>query len=155
MKKVLIYLTVAGLVSSCIVQGLTNDYKKLTESQKKSVLDLETFYDVRQGFIYKVNGQQLKAELKNHNRSIVYIFSNGCSSEFCKPLVFYENYARDNNYKLFMVMNGYTNLDATIKQAISNPLFVIDNFYYDEKISYKYTRYFENELTGNPLKEKN
>ena len=51
-------------------------------------------------------------------------------------------------------MNGYTNLDATLKQSHSNVLLVMDNDYYNEELNYKYSRCFENDLMERPLKEK-
>ncbi len=52
-------------------------------------------------------------------------------------------------------MNGFANLDATLKQEVINVLFVMDNNYYNEKLNYKYTRYFENDLKNRPINEKN
>ena len=154
MKKMMILLSFIGLASSCIVQGWTNDYDKLSDVQKEKITTLKEFQDTRNKLIYKVNGQQLREELKNHSKSIVHIFSNGCSSDLCKPIAFYEDFAVKNGYKLFLVMNGFTNLDATFKQPHSNVLFVMDNDYYHEKLNYKYSRYFKNDLMNRPLKEK-
>ncbi|MHC1774169.1 MAG: hypothetical protein AB9834_02030 [Lentimicrobium sp.] len=154
MKKILILLFFVEVTSSCTVQGWTNDYDKLTEAQKGKIARLLHFSDVSKDSIYKLNGMQLREELKNHPKSIVYLFSNGCSSEFCRPLPVYEDFAVKNGYQLFLVMNGYTDLNATIKQPVSGTLFVIDNDYYNEKLNNKYTRYFENDLTKKPLNEK-
>lgn len=148
-------LSLIAFTTSCVVQGWTNDYNKLNESQKKKIIELEKFQNINKDFIYKINGQQLKKELQNHPKSIVYIFSNGCSSNLCKPISVYEDFAIRNGYSLFLVMNGFANLNETLNQTISQVLFVIDNDYYNEKHCYKYTRYFQNELTNKPLKEKN
>lgn len=92
--------------------------------------------------------------MKNHTKSIVYIFTNGCSSELCKPLAFYEDYATRNGYKLFFVMTGYGSLGETLKQPFTNALFAIDNEYYNKKFSIAYLRYFENDLLKKQLNEK-
>ena len=155
MKRKIVLITFIGLFSSCIVQGWTNDFNKLSEAQQKIIVDLVDFQNLDKGFIYKINGQQLREELKNHSKSLVYIFSNGCSSDLCKPLSVYEEFARSNGYNLYLVMNGYANLDATLKQAVSNVLFVMDNDYYNEKLNYRYSRYFENDLKNRPINEKN
>jgi hypothetical protein len=154
MKNILLFLAFIAVVSSCTVLGWTNDFDKLTETQKEKIAEFDNYKDITKDSIYKLNGQQLREELKNHNRSIVYLFSNGCTSELCKPLSVYEDFAGKNGYQLFLVMNGYTSLNETLKQPISGVLFVIDNDYYNEKHNYKYTRYFENDLTNKPLKEK-
>ena len=155
MKKIIILISLIGFTSSCVVQGWTNDYERLSESQKAKIIEIETFQDIHKGFIYKINGQQLREELRNLAKSIVYIFSNGCSSDLCKPISVYEDYASRNGYNLFLVMNGFANLDETLKQTFSNVLFAMDNYYYNENHCYKYSRYFENELTNKPLNEKN
>lgn len=154
MKNLLILLLFVGVASSCTIQGWTNDFDKLNDTQKGNIAKLIHFSDVSKDSIYKISGLQLREELKNHPKSIVYLFSNGCSSEFCRPLSVYEDFAVKNGYKLFLVMNGYTNLDATLKQPISGVLYVIDNDYYKERLNHKYTRYFENDLTNKPLNEK-
>lgn len=149
-----VFLSFIVLTSSCVVQGWTNDYDKLTDAHKNKILTLKTFQDTSNEFIYKVNGQQLREELRNHSKSIVYIFSNGCSSDLCKPIAVYEDFAAKNGYKLFLVMNGFANLEATLKQPHVSVLFAMDNYYYNEKINYKYSRYFENDLMNRPLNEK-
>ena len=153
-KVIATLLSFIVFTSSCVVQGWTNDYDKLSDAHKNKILTLKTFQDTRSEFIYKVNGQQLREELRNHSKSIVYIFSNGCSSDLCKPIAVYEDFALRNGYKLFLVMNGFANLDATLKQPHGNILFAMDNYYYNEKINYKYSRYFENDLMSRPLNEK-
>ncbi len=62
----------------------------------------------------------------------------------------YENYAKTNGYKLFLVMDGYANLNETTQQRInfSSPLFSIDNEFYESNNRNKYSRYFENDLQG-------
>ena len=85
---------------------------------------------------------------------MVYEFTNGCSSEFCRPLVVYENYAKKHHYKLFMVMNGFANLDKSLGQNFTSPLFAIDGDYYKKRIRAVYTQYFDNELRSKPLKDK-
>lgn len=155
MKEIIVLFLLVGLASSCMVKGWTNDFEKLSAPQKEKILKMETFQDLHKGFVYKINGQQLKEELKNHSKSIVYIFTSGCSSDLCKPISVYEDFALKNGYQLFLVLNGFANLVETLDQKISNPLFVIDNDYYHEERNYKYSRYFENELINKPLKEKN
>ena len=52
-------------------------------------------------------------------------------------------------------MDGYAELNETLEQPISSPLFVINNEYYKSNIRANYSRYFENEITSKPLHEKN
>ena len=105
--------------------------------------------------IYLVNAPQLKEEINNYPRAIVYIFTNGCTSTYCKPLSVYENYADKNGFKLFLVMSGFSDLDKTMDQEIKSTLFAIDSKYYKCNLGVKYYRYFTNELQGRPIKYKN
>lgn len=151
MKKILLSTLLTLIVLSCSVQGVTNDYGKLTPEQKKLIIDLNSFDNLKTDYIYKISGNQLKEELKNHTKSLVYIFKNGCTSKMCKPMMIYENYAKENGYKLFLVMNGYANLSETLNQPYSSTLFSVNNEYYKSNYRNTYQRYFENEISNKPL----
>lgn len=137
-------------LASCSIQGLTNDYGKLSKKEKQTIVPLESFNNLNVDKIYKINGRQLRVELAKHEKSLVYIFKNGCTSDSCNPMYVYENYAKTNGYKLFLVMDGYANLNETTEQRInfSSPLFSIDNEFYESNNRNKYSRYFENDLQG-------
>ncbi|MCK9452988.1 MAG: hypothetical protein M0Q90_14940 [Bacteroidales bacterium] len=154
MKQLFFWFGTLIILNSCVIQGLTNDYGKLSDNEKALIHDFEGFSEVESHAIYEINGKALREELKNHPKSIVYIFANGCSSDFCKPLQVYENFANEHDYRLFMVMIGYANLDKTMEQQFSSPLYAIDTDYYETRISYKYNRYFENDFQGLETKAK-
>jgi len=155
MKKTILLFVLVMFLSSCAIQGLTNDYKKLTSEQQNSIVALNSFDSATDlDIIYKVNGFQLRKELKKYPKVLVYVLTNGCISEYCKPLYIYENYAKENNYKLFLVMDGYGNLSESTKEVLNVPLFSIDNEYYDKKMRGTCTRYFENDMLGRDLKYK-
>lgn len=153
MKKSILTLTFAIVSLSCSIQGLTNDYSKLNDNEKAKIVALENFDNLNSEHVYKINATQLKTELSKHPKSLVYIFKNGCTSELCKPMFVYENFANKNGYKLFLVMNGYANLNETLEQRINfkSPLFSIDNDFYNSKYRNAYMRYFENDLQGKPI----
>lgn len=153
----LVYLLVSLLLSiltSCKITGLTNDYGKLTPIEKSKIISLKTFENLSKDTIYKINALQLKNELLKYDAAMVYEFTNGCSSEFCRPLKIYEKYAQKHHYKLFLVMNGFANLDKTLSQNFTSPLFVIDGGYYKKRFRSVYTQYFDNELRDKPFKDK-
>jgi hypothetical protein len=154
MKKIIMFLFITLIVASCKIQGLTNDYSKLKDNDKMKIIELSSFDNLNNEFIYRINGLQLNNELKKHPKSIVYIFKNGCTSKLCYPLFAYENYAKKNGYKLFLVMDGYGNLNETLEQPISGILFSINNEFYNSKYRATYSRYFENEITNKPREEK-
>lgn len=144
--KYLIFLFTSSIIISCSVNGFTNDYGKLSTTQKSSIKELENFSSLNSEHIYLINGSQLKTELKNNEKSLVYIFTNGCKSKYCKPLFIYENFARENGYKLYLVMDGFKDLEETTKQPLKSNLFAIDSKYYNTNIRSSYNSKFENEL---------
>ena len=155
-KNTIVFLFLVLILNSCSIQGLTNDYGKLSEQEKLQIIPLVGFEKLSLDTIYKINGEQLRTELAKHEKSMVYIFKNGCTSDYCKPMYVYENYAITNGYTLFLVMDGYCNLDETLDQRanFSSQLFSIDNEYYNCDSRTRYSRYFENELRGLPRETK-
>lgn len=154
MQNYINYLFLLILISGCQIYGITNDYNKLTEDEKSLVKKLDSFSAVEGRNIYEINGGQLKNELKKHKKSIVYIFANGCSSEYCLPLSYIETYAKKNDYKLYMVMSGYSFLFATFNQQFTSPLYSIDQEYYGTKYSSKCYKMFVNDITEKPLNDR-
>lgn len=157
MKNTIMLLLASLSLSSCTVYGLNDDYKKLYPEQQRLIVPLQSFQNTDSEHIYKIHGKQLREELKNHPKSIVYTFSNGCKSTYCLPMSTYEKYARENGYKLFLVMNGFGRLSETTKQRsdlFTEPLYAMDSKYYGKTILNTYSKYFENELRGQELKTK-
>ena len=155
--KYLFFLLSILCLNSCVVYGFSSDYNKLSAEQQSTIVPLENFENVDNQHVYKINGQQLKQELKKHPKSLVYIFSNGCTSDYCLPMSNYERFAKENNYQLFLVMEGYGKMEETTKQrseVFTKPLYSIDNDFYNSNYSVKYNRYFENELRGIPQNSK-
>ena len=152
--RIMMFILPILFLISCSIRGFTNDYGKLTPKEKSKIIQLKKFENLSQDTIYKINAIQLKEELLKYDFAMVYEFTNGCSSEFCRPLVVYENYAKKHHYKLFMVMNGFANLDKSLGQNFTSPLFAIDGDYYKKRIRAVYTQYFDNELRSKPLKDK-
>jgi hypothetical protein len=156
MRYLFFFISLISL-TSCTVYGVTNDYKKLSDEEKAQIVPLKDFSTVDNTKIYKINGQQLKAELAKHPKSLVYIFTNGCTSQYCLPMSNYERFAKENNYKLFLVMEGYAKLNKTTEQrseVFQEPLYSIDNDAYNSWYSIRYHRLFENELRGIERKSK-
>ncbi len=156
MKSIFI-LFLSFVLGSCIVivvYGRTNDYDKLTETQKSNIIHYAEGKSLDPRKVYAINAQELLTELKKQPKSLVYIFVNGCSSETCYPMAVYEEYARTHNLKLFLVMTGFAHLSETTDQPFQGPLFAIDGDFYKKEKRSVYTRYFENELQGLPVEHK-
>lgn len=141
------------ILQSCLLQGLTNDYKQLTEDQKAIVRPFTNIEELEPNKVYKVNAAQLKNAMKESPKSIVHLF-NGACPHHTTTLSNFEKYAKDNGYQLFMVLIAYTDLSKSTNQQYEGPLFVIDNDLYGERYGFKYVRYFRNDLMEKPLKSK-
>lgn len=152
--RTILFLILGLILQSCAFYGLTNDYSKLNEEQKKIIKKYDNAEGLNTKYIYEISGTQLKDLLTIHKKSIVYLFANGCTSKYCLPLSVYERYAEDNDYDLFLIMNGYANLSQTLSQNISTPLYSIDAQAYDTKWNNKYVKRFENDLLGLPRDSK-
>lgn len=156
LKHLLLFAFVLLNCSSCgiiEVSGYYNDYDKLTEAQKSVVFGFQGFNNAKRGCVYKINPEQLKAELAIQPKSLVYLFSS-CGCGECIPLSVYEQYANDNGYSIIFVLRDYYKLGNSLEQDIAHPLFVIDNDFYHENRRFIYERYFLNDLLGNPTKMK-
>lgn len=156
MKKIinLILLSSFTIFLNCTIYGLTNDYTKLTQNEKILISKFESFEKLEIQKIYQINPKQLKKEIQKHPKSLVYVFKNGCTSKLCLPMNVYINFAEVNDYQLFMVMDGFANLQETLSQDAETPYFAIDNDYYGISNRNKYIRYFENELMNLPKETK-
>ena len=161
MKAIRIYALLALMMTlafpSCAiieVNGLGNDYKDLTESQKALVRPLERFEDAQPGLVYKLTMPMLKEELEKQPKAIVRVFNPACRGNACKPLSTFQQYAQENGYVLYQVMISYSGLGDAVAQSTEFPLFVIDNDYYGTSLQPLYERYFTNELVGLPRKTK-
>jgi hypothetical protein len=136
--------------NACVLAGLTNDYNKLSREQQERIHNLHSFDEAEPGLIYKINATQLKEELQKHPKALIYVFNSGCGSDACGPLSNYEVFAANNNYRLFLVMTGYTDLEKTISQEVESPLYVIDSDHYGSRYQHVYYRHFTNELQNLP-----
>lgn len=157
MKKHFALFSLLFLLNSCSlvsIGGFSDDYNKLTDEQKAMVVSFEPDQPTDKNKIYVINATELRVELKKYPKALVYTFANSCSSEFCKPLYVYENWAKENDYKLFLVMVSYANIEETLLQNISSQLYVIDSNYYGNGPFGKYVGYFENELKSLDIKTK-
>lgn len=122
-------------------------YKKLPVVWKERILRTDDLTKLDRNYIYPVTGDKLKEELFKYEKSMVVIFVNKCTSNYCVPLKVYEDYAVRNNYKLFLIMQDLNHLDESYNQFFYSPLLVIDEEYY--KGAWNTNKHFEEDLLGN------
>lgn len=157
MKKIILLIFLATALNSCgfvVMNGLSDDYKKLTDEQKEMVASFNPNQPLQKDKIYVINATELKKEVRKYPKTLIYSFANGCSSEFCKPLYVYENWAKEHHYKLFLVMVSYANIEETLSQNCKTQLYVIDSEYYGNGPFGRYVTFFQNELKGLDKKAK-
>lgn len=135
------------LLSSCIIQ-LANgtEYSSLTIEDQSKIKKIDTFIGLDSSVIYELNGNQLKSELKKHPKSLVYLFSSNCSSDFCVPLNTVIEFAKSNELKLFLVLATFYELDKTRAQDIKHQLFSVDAEYYNMNKTRNYIKAFKTDL---------
>ncbi len=158
MYRIIVAALLCLSVQSCRVYGFTDDYKKLSDAEKSMIVPLKTFVNTDQSKIYKVNGLQLRGEIQKHPKSLVYFFTNGCTSEYCRPMSVYQDFAEEHGYKLFLVMEGFGKLEKTTVQRsdiFTAPLFAMDSDFYGKSYSGTYSKYFQNDLRGQQRNTKN
>lgn len=148
MKNIIFLLLFSFLISSCISIEFVNDnyYNHLSSKQQSKINKLVDFDSTKAGNIYEITGEQLMIKLEQNEKSLVYVFSNGCKSDACYPLSQIRDYADENNLKLYMVMTSYHSLDNSLNQKVGVPLYSINAEVYGETKSRKYLKSFENEI---------
>ena len=159
MHKKIIFLTIAlCFLLSCSLEqlieinGYGDDYEDLSEEQKSIIKPLVSFKNIDNNNVYKINPEQLKDELSKQPKSIVKLVSTvDCEYYLRKPLSYYEDFAKENGYKLYIIMTTYYPFNFVMSQHPENTIFVLDYDYYDERQRVICERYFNNELIGLPI----
>ena len=72
----------AIFLSSCSIEGFTNDYNKLSKSEKSLVHKMTCFDSLRPGEVYRINPVMLKEELSRHPKSLVSLYNVDCRQVF-------------------------------------------------------------------------
>lgn len=142
------------IYSACItIYGITDDYNKLSDNEKEVIHHFIENDNLINGHVYTINANQLKNELKKYSKSLVYIFSNGCTGKSCYPMNTYIDFASKNKYQLFLVMAGFNFMNETLIQGAEIPYYAIHSKDYNIKRR-QYIRMFENELLSRDLQYK-
>lgn len=145
MKNVSFLIFLLFLISSCIISR-GNHYKHLTEKDRAKIKELNNFDNLNKNFIYEITADQLLNELETYSKSLVYIFTSGCPGQSIKSLNKIEEYAEQNNLKLFLILTGYYQLNQTLDQDFENQLFSIKASEYGNPNKAGYVTKFRNDL---------
>lgn len=155
MTKIFPLLGLLFLCSSCItIYGVTSDYKKLDPALHAYLATYEEGKDTLYNRVYSITGEQIRKQMEQHDKILVYTFANGCSSSTCYPLATFKRWADENGYKLYLVTTGYGNLSSTLSQEIDLPLYVINYKAYNTNMQGKYSNRFLMDLLQNEANPK-
>ncbi|MFM6993605.1 MAG: hypothetical protein ACKOWO_00655 [Sediminibacterium sp.] len=144
--KVLNLFLIILVTNSCAFHiNSGNAFVTLQPSVQAKIKPITIFNTEINDTIYEITADQLLVELKNHTRSLVYIFKSGCDSENCLPLISVENFAKKNNLKLFLVLSSYYDLSKTLNQKYTSQIYSINASYYGSPKNMKYfSKFLEN-----------
>lgn len=148
--KLLALAGLALLCSSCItIYGVTSDYKKLDPTLHPYLATYEEGKDTLPNRVYAITGEQIRQQMEQHDKILVYTFANGCSGPACYPLATFKRWAEENGYKLYLVTTGYGALDATLSQEIDLPLYIVNYKAYNTNMHGKCNNRFLIDLLQN------
>ncbi|WP_353159689.1 hypothetical protein [Myroides odoratus] len=148
--KLLALAGLALLCSSCItIYGVTSDYKKLDPAIHPYLATYEEGKDTLPNRVYSITGEQIRHQMEQHDKILVYTFANGCSGPTCYPLATFKRWAEENGYKLYLVTTGYGALDTTLSQEIDLPLYIVNYKAYNTNMNGKCNNRFLMDLLQN------
>ncbi|MFT7344490.1 MAG: hypothetical protein ACI9XP_001075 [Lentimonas sp.] len=146
MKVIVLLLILSSCIGSCIIQLVRgNSYEYLTPEEITLIHEFSSSEKLIPNHIYQITADDLKVELKKHNKSLVYLFANGCKSDDCLPMTIVSNYAKEHNLKLFLIMVDYFSLDKTLNQESGEMFYSIKSGELIEK-NKKYLKTFKKSL---------
>ncbi len=141
-------------MTSCIqVKGFNNDYKRLSDEEKKSVVFVEEskkICDLPQdsATIFAVNGKQLRECLKENDTSVVYMWGPNCKAEHCILIAACQEYCDTRGYKLYIVADYYEMEVMNAQNVADEPILIANHYYYDRLYANALMRLFRADLLG-------
>lgn len=103
--------------------------------------------------ILYITHEQMLDLVKQYDKALVYVFVNGCKSQYCKPMYVYENWCKENGYTFLPVMVSNSKFQLTTNQMPNSQLFCIRQDAYKGLLrAFTYRKHFENGLLRRELK---
>jgi hypothetical protein len=149
MKLSKIVLLTFGLLlcTACAIHIVNGtEYDLLQPENQARIKKLKSFETAHRDTIYELTAIQLKADLRKQPKSIVYIFKSSCQSYNCVPLGNITEYARKQGMKPYLILVNYYQVERSLQQNPTEPLFAINAAYYQESKSRKYLKKFKDEI---------
>jgi len=141
------------MLQSCTISfGIRSGYKKLSKTDREKIVFLDTNKDICDikdcEKIYSITGKQLLNCIDTNENVMVYFWKPYCTSEFCYLLTHVKKYCDSQDLVLYAVISEYYNLKRTFSEIeyISQPLFSINEHYYQTQNQQKFIKLFMSEL---------
>jgi len=144
-------------ISSCqfngTLQGLYSYYRKVNRGNPDlfiTINDSIDFCEVKASAVSKIlllNGKNLNKCIKKYKKSLVYIWSPNCKSQYCYSLEYLQKICNEVNIELFIVAEYYDMHYMSIDYNLERPIIGIDTKYYKTNITSKYLTKFISDLT--------
>lgn len=153
-KLIIIFFTVFVVIlfiSPIHFNGLQDGYDGLSSMNRSKIISIPNDDNIRDlkynGFVFKINAEELLSLVKQDEYSLVYLWHPNCSYDTVSIEYLYNN-INSTNLILYIVSDSYEFLFDFYKKPIKDKLslFVIDGAYYKIKIRYFYTKRFLNKL---------
>lgn len=156
MKKLYLIFFILFISISCKIRGsfhgLYGYYKKeykLNPDLYEEANDTNQFCGLNAKKDLKViivNGNQLKSCLKKIDKSIVYLWSPKCKSQFCYSPTLVQAKSNIQNITLFVVAEYYETKLMQIDYILKNNILGINTDYYNSNLTETYKRKFFEDL---------
>jgi len=149
-----LFLLSSFLFSSCIITntaGFHSGYKRLKDEQKSQIVFVDTNtakpLPATDSRVQAITARHLDKLLAVHDTTVVYLWKPHCTSPSCLPLSSVYDYCQAHNYKLYIIMEYFTDLETSMSQFSDRyQVFGINYKYYKSDYCPAYTKRFIKQL---------
>ena len=134
---------------SCSLSKETSkSYNDLKLENKQKIVTLESFSNIDNEKINRINGKQLREELKKDTLAVVY-FCNCCTAK-AKDFSSIKERLTKKGFKFYLVLKDYSSVNIILDNNV-RPIFSMDTEYYTTK---KYIYSFINDVLERDINAK-
>ena len=157
MKKIFILFFIIQTIISCKIngnlKGLLSNYNN-SNSEKPEIFyhskqneDISNIKLVSPAKIIIINGKQIKKQIENYQKTLIYIWRPNCRGILCIPPELIQKNCDLKKIELFIVSEYYDNKQMEINYNLKNPIYGIDVDYYNSNITTNYIAKFKFDLS--------
>ncbi len=160
MSKNIVYIIIVIFFSSCIITtipGFYSGYSELPEQEKNNIVFTEPDFDIcnlqNDGKIYAINGTQLRNCILKEPKSLVYIWSPNCQSEYCYSVDLVQEFCEKNGFAFFLISEYYDieKLKVDKSKLKQYPMFSINEKYYKTRYCNRYSTLFKKDILSDQI----